>query len=75
MKLRVAKKIIKAVGKPDGRRYTDHQVGTAERRLQKTQTAKEAEAFFIELCGMVHAEAAAGNPRAVEFLRWCKAEV
>jgi hypothetical protein len=49
VKLRIARKILKAVGTPDQARYSDHQVGRANRRMARTRSAKEEVRFFIAL--------------------------
>lgn len=54
MNLRIARKIMKAVGTPDEARYSDHQIGMADRRYRKTESSKRENAFFQELCDMYH---------------------
>jgi hypothetical protein len=49
VKLRIARKILKAVGTPDQARYSDHQVGRANRRMARTRSAKEADRFWFAL--------------------------
>lgn len=49
MKLRTARKIIKAVGTSDERRYRDDQIGAASARVERTRTAKEDERFYRDL--------------------------
>jgi hypothetical protein len=49
MKLRIARKILKTVGTPDQARYSDHQIGRANRRMARTRSAKEADRFWFAL--------------------------
>jgi hypothetical protein len=49
VKLRIAKKILKAVGTPDEARYSDYQIGRANRRMARTRSAKEADRFWFAL--------------------------
>jgi hypothetical protein len=49
VKLRIARKIMKAVGTPDESRYSNSQVGRANRRMARTRSAKEEVRYFITL--------------------------
>ena len=49
MNLRIARKVMKAVGSPGQARYSEHQIGAAVRRYEKTRTAKEANTLFRHL--------------------------
>lgn len=46
MRLRIARKIFKAVGTPDQGRYRDDQIGRANARMSKTMTIKSANEFW-----------------------------
>lgn len=49
MKLRIARKICKAIGTPDESRYTRHQTGKAMDRIEKTRSYRESERFVLTL--------------------------
>ena len=49
MKLRLANKILSAVGGPNEKRYTDHQIVAARRRHDRTRSARESKRFFSDL--------------------------
>lgn len=54
MKLRIAQKIIKAVGTPDARRYSEFQIGKAAQRFDRMRSAKEDRRYWPYLVGMYH---------------------
>lgn len=59
MKLRIARKIYNRVGSADGS-YSEAQIYTALRRVRRTRSAKEDEAFWASLM-VTHRRM--GNPR------------
>lgn len=56
MKLRVARKILKAVGTPDESRYSNQQIGRAELRVSRTRSAREDERFWFALMDRIGVE-------------------
>lgn len=71
MKLRLAKKIIKAVETPRESAYSDHQIGAANRRYARTASAKEARRFWYEeLVPMVRAHEARNGPVPMGGMDW-----
>jgi hypothetical protein len=49
VKLRIARKIIKAVGTPDEARYSRHQIGRAFTRTERTKSARQSHRYFCAL--------------------------
>lgn len=49
MKLRTARKIVKAVGTPDEARYTGFQIGRAQDRVERTASVRETHRFWHAL--------------------------
>lgn len=56
MKLRTAKKIIKAVGTPDESRYSGFQIQCAHARTERTRSAREATRFWYALMDQIGLE-------------------
>lgn len=49
MRLRTAKKIVKAVGTSRELAYSDHQIGKAQDRIDRTRSAKELNSWWYGL--------------------------
>jgi hypothetical protein len=49
VKLRIARKILKAVGTPDEARYSRHQIGRAFTRVERTRSARQSHRSFCAL--------------------------
>ena len=55
MNLRIARKIIKAVGTPDAARYNDFQIGKALVRVKKMREAKDANVLWMRMMASIRA--------------------
>lgn len=66
MNLRIARKIIKAVGTPDGARYTDYQIGKANDRYGRCRSAKEDKRYWYWLMETIGPEGRARLGRRLD---------
>lgn len=69
MKLRIARKIIKAVGTSREPAYTQHQIGRAFARIDRTASERESRRFAAWMSRLFWTAAIRGDERARDFLR------